>query len=379
MTTFASLFGGFGGADCGARDAGLELAWSIELDEAIAEVAHANLGHRVHVANILDCDPFDFDEVTVLHASPPCPNFSIANANGGETALDIALAGKVIAFMTTLKPRIFTLENVIAYRHSHSWRMIEAALMLADYWLHVEHVNAADYGVPQARKRMIVRAIRGDFVPYLPKPVPWVGWYAAIEDLLPTLPESRFADWQLARLPKLLASTLVGSGGYDGKVVTAQEKEPSFTVTANENQLVVRAFLMPGGGNTNFVETHPSKGCRYADQPAHTITATSKEGGAMPKAWLVDSTNARTDGSMTIRGDGEPAFTVTTGGPKHPMRALFDNDRVVSMTPRALARFQSFPDWYELPDNARLAAKGIGNAIPPLLYQRIIKPLVEGL
>jgi DNA (cytosine-5)-methyltransferase 1 len=52
------------------------------------------------------------------------------------------------------------------------------------------------------------------------------------------------------------------------------------------------------------------------------------------------------------------------------------------MTPRALARFQSFPDWYELPENARLAAKGIGNACPPLLMQRIYEHLLtvlEGL
>jgi len=49
----------------------------------------------------------------------------------------------------------------------------------------------------------------------------------------------------------------------------------------------------------------------------------------------------------------------------------------VSMTPRTLARFQSFPDWYELPTKRSLAAYGIGNAVPPLLYQRIIEGLVQ--
>lgn len=442
--TFASLFGGFGGVEIGALAAGLSPKWTIENDAAIAEVARANLGSRVHVRDILDCDPLEFDEVDVLHASPVCTRMSLANPNAGETMLDIRLAEKTAEFVKALKPRVFTLENVWAYRNSIAWHKIEAALHESGYWVSVEHINFADYGVPQTRKRMIVRAVRGGFVPYLPEPVPWIGWYTAVEDLIDTLPESQFAPWQLARLPALLSSTLVGSGGFDGKVVTAPDQEPSFTITANENQLVMRAFLvkvqgehgrhicldhepmptltasntagkyrallvgdqtgqivtedepaivvragenggampkailMAGGGNTNFEEAYPGRGCRYADEPAHTITTTTA-GGTMPKAWLVDGSNASPKGQLTIRDEGDPAMTVTTGGVKHPMRSPFENGRVVAMTPRALARFQTFPDWYELPENARLAAKGIGNAVSPRLYERIIQSSMESL
>lgn len=342
MTTIATLCTGFDGVGAGAKAAGLELAWGIELEPRLAEVANANLGKHVCVANLLECDPFDFDKVDVLHASPTCTSASQANANSGETALDLAMGHKIAEFVTVLKPPIFTLENVWAYRRFQAWRAIEDALHEAGYWVSVEHCNAADYGVPQTRKRMIVRAIRGGFVPYLPEPAPWVGWYAAVADLLDELPDSQFAPWQLARLPELLASTLVGVGGFDNHVTMSPQSEPSMTVTSNENMLTMRAFLMAGGGNTNFEEAYPGRGCRYAAEPAHTVTATSKEGGAMPKAWL-------------------------------------DMGRVVAMTPRALARFQSFPDWYQLPDNARLAAKGIGNAVPPLLYQRVIESMLTAL
>ena len=61
-------------------------------------------------------------------------------------------------------------------------------------------------------------------------------------------------------------------------------------------------------------------------------------------------------------------------GQKRPTRA-FDGGRVVTMTPRALARFQSFPDSYVLPDSKTLAAKIIGNAVCPLGYQRIAEGL----
>jgi site-specific DNA-cytosine methylase len=47
------------------------------------------------------------------------------------------------------------------------------------------------------------------------------------------------------------------------------------------------------------------------------------------------------------------------------------------MTPRALARFQSVPDSYELPTKRALAAKVIGNMVPPLLMQRIAEGMLE--
>ena len=296
MKTYGDLFTGFGGATLGAMDAGLKPLWGVEYDPAIAAVANSNLGGHVVVASVLDCDPATFEPVDVMHASPPCPNFSVAKSGGKETDLDISLARKVAEFVTVLTPRIFTLENVWAYRQSDSWRIIEDALYGAGYWLHMEHINCANLGVPQTRKRMIVRAVRGGWVPTLPQPEPWIGWYSAIEDLVDDLPETKFAPWQLARLPDELKTALYGSGGYDGNIVSAAAAEPTMTITANQNQLLLRA--MCGG-------------------------------------------------------------------------------RVVSMTTRCLARFQTFPDWYELPANKTLAAKGIGNAVPPLLMKKVYHQLLD--
>lgn len=631
--TFASLFGGFGGVEIGAMAAGLKPSWSIECDPLIAEVAQANLGHKVYARDVLDCDPHQFEAIDVLHASPVCTRMSLANPLAGETALDIQLAEKTAEFVKVLRPKVFTLENVWAYRNSVSWQKIENTLHEAGYWVVVEHVNFANIGglklcplhdsestrrfaygakaisshaslapdivaalagmqptvqaihlawdavahlakvirrdtaesvtrqalesvrevnavhstaigraesaltnadmfvsgsmenidanivlllkicldapllkakwftismmakqitfqlilkciqatgptyqniikrgrwsipigaseidgvdtcplchhegVPQTRKRMIVRAVRGGFVPHLPAyAARWVGWYEAIEDLLPELPESQFAPWQLARLPELLSTLLIAQSGYGGALTTVDSNEPSFSVTANHNQLGIKAFLMqvqgeggdgvrldsepmqtvaanhgaakyraflmgdqerqlvgdvgpaftvragenggalpkafllPGGGNTNFNEAYPGRGCRYAEEPAHTVTATSKDGGAVPKAWLIDGSNASEAGQLTVRDALSPSFTITSGGAKHPARALIEYGRVVAMTPRALARFQSFPDWYQLPQNDRLATKGIGNAVSPLLYQRIIESLIESL
>jgi len=330
MKTIGTLFTGFGGVDIGAMAAGLQPLWGIEYRADVAEVANHNLGGHVIVADVLECNPLDFVCVDVLHASPPCPNFSVAKADGAETANDLALAAKVADFVTVLQPQIFTLENVIEYRNSASWRTIEEALHGAGYWVNVEIINTADFGVPQTRRRMIVRAIRGGFVPYLPQPVEWVGWYAAIADLIDDLPDSQFAPWQLARLPEDVKTFIFGNNPHtlSGARSWASGDEPIMTVI---KQFVGRSRAM-------------------------LMSKTADKFG---------------DG---LRGENEPAHTI--GANEHGSKTLLPNGRVVSMTPRTLARFQSFPDWYELPTKRSLAAYGIGNAVPPLLYQRIIEGLV---
>ncbi len=349
--SFASLFSGFGGVDLGAMAAGMHPLWGVEYDAKIAEVANHNLGKHIKVADLLDCDPMAFERPDVLHASPPCTRASNANSSAElnedgtkESPMDIALAEKVIEFIRVLKPQIFTLENVWGYRIFQSWKGgkkttgIENALYKAGYWLHIDHVNAADYGVPQTRKRMIVRAIRGGFVPYLPQPVKWVGWYAAIDDLLPTLPDSQFAPWQLERLPEELKTVLV-TDQYDDSNRNKERKAQRID----------------------------------ADSPSLTVMASSSKRW---KAFIVDCQNGHNGEGLTIRQANEPIFTLTSSmGIKRPTRAALEHGRVVAMTPRCLARFQSFPDSYTLPESKALAAKGIGNAVPPLMMQRIYEGL----
>ena len=128
MPTFASLFTGGGGADIGALSAGYDLSWGIEIDNKIAEWGNKNLGGNIQGADILDVPSQDFSTVDLLHASPPCPNFSVANNKGSENAIDIGLASAVADFIRCLRPKFFTLENVGAYRKSKSYGRIVDAL-----------------------------------------------------------------------------------------------------------------------------------------------------------------------------------------------------------------------------------------------------------
>lgn len=196
MTTGATLFSGGEGAGLGMKAAGITHLWGIEYDKKIAGIAQLN-GFNVINADILTVSPDTLTTVDFLHASPPCPNFSQAKINGKETEQDIALAGKVCEFIRVISPKYFTLENVWAYRKSKSWLRILDTLFACGYWVAVDNVNFADLGVPQSRRRMIVRAVRGAFVPaLLPTVDKHVGWYEAIEDLIPSLEPSEFAPYQ---------------------------------------------------------------------------------------------------------------------------------------------------------------------------------------
>lgn len=136
---------------------------------------------------------------------------------------------------------------------------------------------------------------------------------------------------------------LVGQQKFNDKLQIKYQNTPADTVTANRNQQYLRAFVMSGGQAQNY------------NQRA-------------------------TDGTTTkavIRRKHEPVFTVIADTPRTPLRAWLDDGKVVKITPRGLARFQSVPDWYQLPDNATLACKIIGNGLPTKMYQAIAQSFVD--
>lgn len=440
MTTFASICSGGEGCGLGARAAGLDHLWGIENDPAIAAVARMN-GFKVYIASVLwPWLAVGLPTPDVLHASPPCPEFSTAKVGGKETWLDIAIAQGVARFIRIMRPRFFTLENVYMYRHSESWGIIERALAECGYMYDLAHLNSADFAVPQTRKRMWVRAVRGGLVPHLPSPEPWQGWYAAVEDLIPDLPDDNFAPWQLERMPAELRETvLLAQGHSQGEPLTRTPGKPSFTVTANHNMLGMRAYLVTNqyaaptsvpdrepkvvspdkpsptvttgaGGRwrawlaTGQANSPTSIPMRAGGEPANTVTAGAQAGpwrafvaGATPdgfairdadepantalasnprrptRAFVVDGGNAGR--APTVRDADEPMFTIDAmRESKHPKRAAI-HGRVVRMTVRCLARWQTFDDSYLLSGKKTLDARIIGNAVPPRQYEKILRSL----
>lgn len=372
------LFSGFGGVELAMKRLGIAHIWGLEKEDKIAQVARQN-GLKTYTQDILTQDPAGISAVDWLHASPPCPRFSLANAQRGETDEDTFLAYRVGRYIGTHRPRLFTLENVPQYVKSCSWRIIQAALCDYGYLFTADTVNFADYGVPQSRRRLIVRAVHGGFVPPLPAPLPAVGWYDALADIIPTLPDAKFTEWQLKRLPEQVSGErlLVGASGRDGDSVQAAEDAPAFTITGNTNQTSIRAFLM----DSKNTRQEWGKGYCEDNAPAMTILSGMNRPSAMPRALLVGGANTSDEQAapgVGVSEDMAPACTVNATNSQY-WRAWLEGGRVVRLTPRALARLQTFPDEYQLPEAANLACLGIGNACPPVGFANVMANLLEAV
>lgn len=377
MTTIGTLFSGGEGVGVGAHQAGLNHLWGVEYDDAIAQVARNNGFHTI-TGNVMDTAlMLSLPRPDVLHASPVCKNASTAKADGEESPEDIASADATCAYIDHFRPDIFTLENVYGYRiftaFAHIMECLNRNGYRFDYW----HLNAADYGVPQTRKRLILvaqlhgkprrpvatHAELSKLAPLFDTRLPWIGWYEAIEDLIDTLPASQFALWQLERLPKELQEhTLVNSafpesnGRKDYK-----SNEPAFvadTLTLNH----ARAFILDGKPDNYAGDLTPLEN----DDPVMVVTGSQEK--HQFGAFIVNESS-----TMEMVDSGMPVSTQVSSDRNINQRAWLSSGRVVKMTPRALARFQSFPDSYILPDKALLACTVIVNAVPPLLYQRVIE------
>lgn len=375
--TAITLFSGFGLADSGLKAAGYTIVRAVEYDAAIAGVYAANHGDHIITADVRDL-AFDGWRADHLHASPPCPNFSVAKSGGEETPEDTAMAEAVCRALRAIRPRTFTLENVRGYANSDSIKHIGQTLMELDYCVEQYVLNSADFGVPQTRERLFLRARAGGFMQSLP-PLPpkqaWHGWYEAIEDLLPTLPESQFAPWQLKRLPEeLKESAMLWNMDQTMRETTIRTKDqPVPTVDTGmmrRPSSIPVAFIVDGKLNDR------NTSLTTRDGHERFMTVTTSHNNRDVKAWLVESKNANQQYGDGMRRDDEPDTTVVTDGkPSHQSRAWLSQGRVVAMTPRALARFMGVPDGYTLPSKQSLACKGLGNGVCP----PVMTALVEGL
>ena len=336
--TITTLFSGIGGVDLGAIAAGFEPCESVEYDPQLAELHKANIGGKCHVMDILDCDPMKFERPSVLHASTVCKAFSMANANKGEKQLDIDCAIKTAQFIQVLQPPTFTLENVQAYSKSKAFNIILEMLYSQGYWVNYQVLNSADFGVPQSRRRLILIAVKSGFIPSLPPKEKHIGWYEAIADLVHDLPDSKLADWQLKALPMEIRETvLVDCRNTIRDATLKTVKQPSFT----------------------FQASHIEKSCT-------------------PFALLIENTGARSDRPLQTRAADESIWTLRAMGQDghyHRANALLENAKIKALDIACLARLQSFPDDYKWSGKKSLDGKGIGNSVPPLMYEKILRSL----
>lgn len=232
-----SLFSGAGGMDMGLEAAGFRIAVAVERDPTCCETLRAN-----HSWNVLQGDLENLSgrkiltagkarkrSVDLIAAGPPCQPFSKSanwTPNGPRRLRDPRAAplSNLIDVIRQALPRCVVIENVEGFRRSGLRFLVEALRSInktdgTKYRPRWTILNAADYGVPQTRRRFFLVAFRDGTLFEFPPPTHEDNhvtcWEAIGElsrkkrsdlalkgrwaDLLPSIPEGKNYLWHTNR------------------------------------------------------------------------------------------------------------------------------------------------------------------------------------
>ena len=161
-----SLFSGAGGLDLGFEKAGFNISMANEYDKGIWSTYEANHSAPLIKGDIRNIKDTDFpNEIDGVIGGPPCQSWSEAGSLRGINDSRGQLFFDYIRILKNKQPKFFLAENVsgmLASRHSEAVKNIIQQFEDCGYNLTLTLVNAADYGVPQDRKRVFYIGFRKD-------------------------------------------------------------------------------------------------------------------------------------------------------------------------------------------------------------------------
>ena len=200
-----SLFAGAGGLDIGFAKAGFNVILSSELDEIFCKTLEINKpffsnDHKVVCGDIAEfkTDQYDLKGIQFIIGGPPCQSFSAAGRRaGGVTGIN-DLRGSLFwhycRILKGLQPKGFLFENVrgiLQANKKDDWETIKSLFASIGYRLFYRVLDAAEYGVPQHRERLIMIGLKvGDYK--FPRPthgpkskgnIPYIGTRESMADL----------------------------------------------------------------------------------------------------------------------------------------------------------------------------------------------------
>lgn len=156
----ASLFSGAGGLDLGFNQAGFEVSWANEYDKSIWATYEKNFGStHLDRRSIVDVEPSDIPAVDGFIGGPPCQSWSEAGSARGIKDHRGQLFFEYLRLVEQKKPLFFLAENVsgiLFSKHNQAFESILAHFAELGYNVSYGLLNAADYGVPQDRHRVII-------------------------------------------------------------------------------------------------------------------------------------------------------------------------------------------------------------------------------
>ena len=252
------LFCGVGGATLGMLSAGIDIDIEVNLGvDHCPETASAYsevTGVDALVADVGALRPDDLPPFDLVWASPPCQPYSQAGKRRGSLDERDALP-ELLRFIERFRPPVIVVEEVPLFRSSNGYAYLLGTLIKGGYHVESRVLNAANYGIPQARRRLFVVA-RLDGRPWRwPRATHckhpglfgaerWVSLDDAVgEQLRAREPLGRLPNWITSRwqqLPVALQDNVQVSSQLTTKrngqrdwLHVRRISQPSFTITAS--------------------------------------------------------------------------------------------------------------------------------------------------
>ncbi len=160
-----SLFSGAGGLDLGLKWAGHEIVWANDIFLDAAATYKANFGNHIDTRDIRDIPSSEIPNGDVVVGGFPCQGFSVANWGRSTDDPRNQLFREMVRVIRDKQPRYFVAENVkglVSMGKGKVLEQITTEFSDAGYRVCRQVVNAADYGVPQMRMRLLILGVRED-------------------------------------------------------------------------------------------------------------------------------------------------------------------------------------------------------------------------
>ena len=160
-----SLFSGAGGLDLGLINVGLEVVWANDIFEDAVETYRRNISNHIDTRDICKIKSSEIPDCDIVVGGFPCQGFSIANWGRKITDPRNLLYKQLVRVVRAKRPRYFVGENVkglASFAKGKVLRQIVGEFEKLGYRVQHQVVNAADYGVPQSRMRMLIVGERID-------------------------------------------------------------------------------------------------------------------------------------------------------------------------------------------------------------------------
>lgn len=325
------LFSGPGGLGIAAklaesRGGRVVHQWATDYDADTCRTYAANIVGDENASSVIhgDIRTLDYDllaeagEIDALSFGFPCNDFSLVGERKAFDGEFGPLYTYGIKALKRFQPDWFLAENVGGIRADGGavLRKIFEDMIDAGYRIYPHYYKFEQYGVPQARHRMIVIGIRSDLdVEFkVPSPAPYANADVSTRTALSKIP----------------------------KWATNQE------LTRQSERVIERLNHIPEGGNA-----------WVADMPEHLKINTQTK---------LSSIYRRLDSK-------KPAYTVTGsgGGGTH----IYHWSEPRALTNRERARLQTFPDTFDFRGNKESVRKQVGMAVPPRGAQVIFEAILN--